>query len=345
MKTLEILGRSGVSRIVIGSSIGQLEEFCNLERSVIITDKTVRGLHGDLFPQCAVIEIGEGEESKTLKTVEWIYERFLELEVDRSTLVIGIGGGIVCDVTGFTASTYNRGIHFGFVPTTLLAQVDASIGGKNGVNFQRYKNLIGTINQPEFVLCDFDLLKTLPLSELKNGFAEVIKHGLIGDARLFSFLEEYGKKVLDLEPEAIERVVSDSLNVKARIVNMDEMEKGERRKLNFGHTIGHAIEKITGIKHGMAVSIGMVVAARLSQDKGMLSTRETQRIETVLKEFGLPLEIKAGKEAIIDAIKKDKKRTGHEINFVLLNGIGNAEVVPVRIKELEEVMDDLCQYR
>ncbi len=345
MKTLEITGRSGTCRIFIGGSIKQLEEFYHIGNSVIITDKTVRRLHGDLFPKCEVIEIDEGEESKTLKTVEWIYERFLELEIDRSSSIIGIGGGIVCDIAGFAASTYNRGIHFGFVPTTLLAQVDASIGGKNGVNFRRYKNLIGTFNQPEFVICDFNLLKTLPKSELKNGFAEVIKHGLIGDAELFSFLERHGKEILDLKYESVERVVLDSLNVKARIVAMDELEKDERRKLNFGHTIGHAIEKVTGIRHGEAVSIGIVAAAKLSQNKGMLTIGEAKRIEKVLKEFGLPLEIKADKGSIIDAIRKDKKRTGDDVHFVLLEGIGNAKVIPVKIRELEEVMDDLCEHR
>ncbi|MCX5814736.1 MAG: 3-dehydroquinate synthase [Proteobacteria bacterium] len=345
MKRIEIIGKSGASRIVLGASINRLGEYYNPDRTMIITDETVRRLHGHLFPQCDVIEIGAGEESKTLDTVESIYDRFLHRELDRFSFIIGIGGGIVCDVAGFAASTYLRGLRFGFVPTTLLAQVDASIGGKNGVNYKGYKNLIGTFNQPEFVLCDFELLKTLPEGELRNGFSEVIKHAIIGDASLFSYLEDEWKNALMLDADVIEKIVSDSLAVKAGIVSIDETEKSKRRKLNFGHTIGHALEKITGNKHGEAISAGMVAAARLSEARGMLSQDDVERIEAVLSNFGLPLRIETDKDMIIDAIRKDKKRSGEEINFVLLHDIGNAEIVPIKIKELEEVIGDLCQHR
>ena len=177
-------------------------------------------------------------------------------------LIVAIGGGIVCDVAGFAASTYMRGLSFGFVPTTLLAQVDASVGGKNGVNLHGYKNLVGTFAQPGFVLCDPELLRTLPTEEVRNGFAEVIKQAAIGDALLFSFLEAGPDAALSLDRAAIDRIVYDCLKVKTNIVKEDELETGERRKLNFGHTVGHAVEKVHGLRHGEAVSIGMMAAAR-----------------------------------------------------------------------------------
>ena len=246
---------------------------------MIVTDGSVRSLYGDLFPPWEVIEIGIGERSKTLATVERIYEAFLQYEIDRSSFVVAIGGGLVCDVAGYAASTYLRGLRFGFVPTTLLAQVDASVGGKNGVNFKGYKNLVGTFTQPLFVLCDFALLKTLPEPELKNGFAEAIKTAAIGDAHLFSFLETAWKGALSLEPDVIERIVYDCLTVKSRIVSFDEREKGERRKLNFGHTVGHALEKVNHLRHGEAVSLGMVAAAKLSARRGFLTEDDVERLE------------------------------------------------------------------
>ena len=167
-----------------------------------------------------------------------------DCEADRASFIVGIGGGIVCDVTGYAASTYLRGLKFGFVASTLLAQVDAAVGGKNGVNWEGYKNMIGVFNQPDFVICDPLLLRTLPRREVLSGMAEVVKHALIADAGLFSYLEENGSGVLDLRPEVMERLVCDSVRIKSSIVNRDEREKGERRLLNFGHTFGHALEKV-----------------------------------------------------------------------------------------------------
>jgi 3-dehydroquinate synthase len=302
----------------------------------------VRALYGGLFPPWEVIEIGIGEISKTLATVERVYKAFLRNDVDRSTLVIAIGGGLVCDVAGYAASTYMRGLPFGFVPTTLLAQVDASIGGKNGVNFKAYKNLIGTFTQPHFVLCDFAFLKTLPKPELKNGFAEVIKTAAIGDAALFSFLETAWEAALALEPDVIERIVYGCVNVKSRIVSSDEREKGERRKLNFGHTFGHAFEKVNRLRHGEAVGIGMIAAARLSARRALLSKNDVGRIEALLRKFDLPVKTHVNADRVRDALRKDKKRANAEIFFVMLDGIGNAQVMPVAMHELDEVLHDLC---
>lgn len=345
MKHLEIKGRSDVCRIEVGVPVSRLGSYCNPDKTVIITDGTVRRLYGHLFRQYEVVEIGTGEGSKILDTVEGIYERFLSCGLDRTSFVAGVGGGIVCDVAGFAASTYLRGLPFGFAPTTLLAQVDAAIGGKNGVNYKGYKNLIGAFSQPRFILCDYGLLATLPDRELRNGFAEIIKHAVIGDASLFSYLEGKLERAPALDADVIEKVIYDSISIKAGIVSADETEKGERRKLNFGHTFGHALETTVGLKHGEAISAGMVMAARLSEIRGMLKKDDVERIERILDNAGLPLGVEMDKDLIIDAVGKDKKRAGEEINFVLLEGIGAARVVPVKIGDLREAMDDLCQHR
>jgi 3-dehydroquinate synthase len=329
--------------VIVSGDLSRLGSYGNGKQAIIITDERVRELYGRLFPPWVVVEMGRGEQSKTLRTVERIYESFLEHGIDRSWLVVGVGGGIVCDVAGFAASTYLRGLSFGFVPTTLLAQVDASIGGKNGVNLKGYKNQVGTFNQPDFVLCDFTVLKTLPLEELRNGFAEAIKHALIADENLFGFLEKNTAEALSLQPEAIERAVYDSLVIKSAIVSRDETEKGERRKLNFGHTVGHAIEKVCNVRHGEAVSMGMAVAARLSLKKGLISEQDVERIEDLLTRFGLPLTTSAEADRLRDALGKDKKREADKVHVVLLDKIGQARVEPMDIHELYEVIDDLCQ--
>ncbi len=342
MRTLKIGGRRGECNIVLGESASNLGKYCNMENAIAVTDANVRAALGPKFPECETIEIGMGEGNKTLATVEKVYEKLLESGAERSTTLVGIGGGIVCDVAGFAASTYLRGLRFCFVPTTLLAQVDASIGGKNGVNFMGYKNLIGTINQPSFVLCDFTLLRTLPRAEIASGFAEVIKHAVIGDSALFEYLEGDVEKALSLDSLTMEKIIHDSLRVKAKIVSVDETEKGERRKLNFGHTVGHAIENILGLRHGEAVAIGMLAAARLSQAKGMISGREVERLEGLLVAYGLPTSIKGGDSArIIDAMEKDKKKESGKIKFVLLERIGKARLAEIPLGELKGVVDDL----
>jgi 3-dehydroquinate synthase len=345
MKEMKITGVSGTCHVMLGESMGRLEELCGPRKTLIVTDHTVRGLHGRSFPEWPVVEIGTGEESKVSGTVDVLYEAFLEAGLDRTSMVIGIGGGIVCDVGGFAAATYLRGIPFACVPTTLLAQVDASVGGKNGINYKGYKNVIGTFSQPRFVLCDFDLLATLPEVELRNGFAEVIKQAAIGDSRLFTFLEKEWGKALSLDRVVIEEIVSSCLAVKIRIVSADELEKGERRKLNFGHTLGHALEKTTCLRHGEAVSVGMVAAVRLSRAKGMLDKDDAERMERIISNFGLPRNISMDMDTVLDALDKDKKREGRALHFVLLKGIGDAEAVPIEISELKEVLHDLCQYK
>ncbi len=345
MKEMHITGALGACRLMIGASMNDLKGACGKEGAIIVTDTTVRGLHGSSFPPWPIVEIGIGEGSKIVQTVEALYEAFLQAGLDRTSMVVGIGGGIVSDVVGFAATTYLRGIPFAFVPTTLLAQVDASVGGKNGINFKGYKNMIGTFSQPRFVLCDYDFLSTLPEEELRNGFAEVIKQAAIGDSRLFALLEKEWKRAISLDRAVIEEIVRASLAVKVGIVSVDEMEKGERRKLNFGHTLGHALEKTTLLRHGEAISVGMVAAARLSHRKGMLEGNDVERIEGMISNFGLPLGVPMDRDMVIDAMEKDKKREGEEVHFVLLNGIGDGKVVPIGIDELKGVLNDLCEYR
>ncbi|MBL7173905.1 MAG: 3-dehydroquinate synthase, partial [Desulfobacteraceae bacterium] len=232
MKAIEIHGSTGDSTILVGESIRSLKKYAPLERMVVITDENVRRHYQKDFPSCEVIEIGSGEKVKTLESVKEIYQRLIEIEADRSSFIVGIGGGVVCDITGFVASTYMRGVAFGFVSTTLLSQVDASVGGKNGVNLGGYKNMVGVFNQPQFVICDINLLKTLPEKELLSGFAEIVKHAVIGDPHLFSYIQENYKKGFLLDTGVINKLVSDSIVIKSSIVNRDEKEKGERRKLN-----------------------------------------------------------------------------------------------------------------
>ena len=338
MKTLEIHGSTGDSFIHVGEILRNLEKYIPSKNVVLITDKNVKQFYKNDFPPHPVITIDTGEKIKNLDTVRDIYEKLVAVGADRSTFIVGIGGGIVCDIAGFVASTYLRGVRFGFVSSTLLSQVDASVGGKNGVNFKGYKNMVGVFNQPEFVICDLNLLNTLPKKEILNGMAEIVKHGAIEDVDLFAYLEEHSQKALALDIEVIEKLVYDSIVIKSAIVNQDELEKGARRKLNFGHTFGHAFEKTTAVPHGEAVSVGMVMASALSVKRGRLSAEDAGRIKTLLQTIGLPVNIHAEGKRVFDALKKDKKRKGDHIYFVLLNEIGDAFVDQFPINELEAVI-------
>ena len=339
MKTLSIQGSGGRSDIHVGESLERLEHYIPADRRiVIITDSVVQDLYGERFPNADVISIGTGEKIKTLATIQHILDQLIRMEADRSAFIAGVGGGIVSDIAGFAASVYLRGVDFGYVSTTLLAQVDASVGGKTGVNFGGYKNMVGVFNQPVFVICDTVLLETLPALEIACGFAEIVKHAIIADADMFAFLEQNSQKALNLEQSVIERLVYDSVGIKAGVVERDEREKGERRILNFGHTFGHAIEKTAGLRHGEAVGLGMVIAGALSVKKGLLHPDEQNRIVALLESLGLPVCMEVDKEAVLDAIQKDKKRQGDSIKFVLADGLGKALVQDITLGELEEIV-------
>ena len=259
-------------------------------RVVVVSDATIDRLYHPLLEKYDTVLIGLGESVKTLQTVETIYRRFIELGVDRSTFVLAVGGGIVTDVAGFAASTYMRGLKFGFVSTTLLGQVDASVGGKNGVNVDGYKNMAGTFTQPQFVICDPGLLRTLPDREFRAGLAEVVKAAIIADADLFGRIENTTFEALRTDTDLLTDAVSAAIRVKADIVERDEHESGDRRKLNLGHTLAHAIEKCSNrMNHGEAVAVGTALIAGAAVKLGVLSEADRDRIVHVLMQLGFDL--------------------------------------------------------
>lgn len=337
MKQITVNG-SQQSQILIGESFKNFGKYLPTQQVVVITDTNVRKIYGQYFEQYPIIEIGLGEGNKNLDTVAAVIDRMLELKIDRSGFVLAVGGGIVTDVAGFVASIYQRGIGFGFVSTTLLAQVDASVGGKNGVNQKGgLKNMIGNFNQPQFVICDSQVLHSLPAYDLASGFAEIVKHTLIADAEMFSYLEQNAKRALSLDADVVEKLVVNSVEIKSGVVGRDEKEKGERRKLNLGHTFGHAVEKVQKVSHGHAVSIGLAVAARLSVMRGTLSQDDSNRIVNLLRALDLPTEVTGNRAEILAAMEYDKKRIGSQINFVLMNGIGDVYIEKIDIETLKQV--------
>ncbi len=248
-------------------------------QTIVITHPTIRNLFGKKIESGltaagylpSFIEIPEGESSKSLRQAEMVYDRMLEMNCDRKSMLIALGGGVVGDLTGFIAATYQRGISFVQIPTTLLSQVDSSVGGKTGVNHPRGKNMIGAFHQPKLVIVDIDTLETLPPKEFRAGIAEVVKYGIIADEKLFAFLENYTKEILSLDRECLEYIIETSCAIKAKVVEKDELENRHRMILNFGHTFGHSIETLTNYTeylHGEALAIGMIQAAWLSVETG-----------------------------------------------------------------------------
>ena len=275
-----------------------------------------------------LITVPAGETAKTLKVVEQCYDALAKHRLERKSFIVALGGGVVGDLAGFVAASYLRGIAFVQVPTTLLAQVDSSVGGKVGVNLKSGKNLVGAFHQPRLVLCDIDALKTLPMREFRAGLAEVIKYGIIYDAALFEKLERDLPRLLKREPRTLTEVIARCCEIKAEVVGQDETESGLRAILNFGHTIGHAIENISGYGkylHGEAISIGQVAAAQLSTAMLGFSPNDATRIQTLFRRAGLPTQIRldaAMRKKLFAAMRLDKKVSAGEIKFVLARKIG-----------------------
>lgn len=336
METILIEGQNGKSTIIVDERFEEVTKYLPKKKHFIITDKNIEKYYATVFPEAPFFSINPGEPSKQLGYIESIYRWLLENNADRNSFILGIGGGVVCDIAGFVASTYMRGVEFGFVSTSLLSQVDASVGGKNGVDLDGYKNIIGTFTQPRFVLCDTRLLKTLPHEELVNGFAEMVKHALISDIKLFEQLEHDCIALLNLNQPEISKHIAESIRVKASIVTADERESGIRKLLNFGHTWGHAVETLTGISHGKAVSIGMEFACRLSMEKGLISNRDYLRIINLLQSFGLPTCMNIDPSRVFKTLVKDKKRNANSIDFVLLMGIGVPKIETMALEELKK---------
>ncbi len=342
MKILNVKAESNLSKILIGEKFSNLPGYIEGRNTIILTDSNILKYYSNDLPEgIPVIEMGLGEKNKTLGTIEMIMGKLVELEADRTSFLLSIGGGIVCDAGGFAASVYMRGIPFGFVSTTLLSQVDASVGGKNGVNFEGYKNMIGVFHQPEFVLCDNTMFSTLDKEQFRSGFAEIIKAGAIKKATLFNFCRENAIQALQNDEEIITNMIYQSVKIKAEVVEADEREKGERRLLNFGHTFAHALEKMTDILHGKAVSTGMVLAAKVSNKLGMLSKDEVKELTQVIESYGLPVQPEIPIEKLFAAMKQDKKRAGNSIHLVLLDRIGHAVTRKLEYKELQSIINDL----
>jgi 3-dehydroquinate synthase len=333
-------GDGGISTVAIGQVIGELERFLPQGRKiVVVTDPNVYGYYKVLIDRYPVTVIGLGEEQKTLETLASIYSRWIAEGVDRESFVLGFGGGIVTDIAGFAASTYMRGVRFGFVATTLLAQVDASVGGKNGVNCDGYKNMVGTFNQPEFVLCDLSLLKTLPEREFRGGLAEIIKAGLIRDRALFELFENHSFGDFTTDQSLLQERVFRAVQVKKAIVDADEKERGERKLLNLGHTLAHAIEKSTHrFHHGEAVAIGLVMIADLSRRMGLLSAEDHRRVRDVIEHMGLPTDSGIPLETLFNALQSDKKKEADTLSLILLRGVGQPEIRKMTFDELREVL-------
>ncbi len=341
MCTHIVKGKIRKSKISIGKYAELSGNLGVPKDAIFITDDNLASIYQEFLTGKQTIVVKNGEKNKNLSTMDMIYDQLIEMGADRRSFIIGFGGGMVTDIAGFAASTYMRGINFGFVPTSLLAMVDASIGGKNGVNHRMYKNMIGNFNQPEFVLIDSRFLDTLPDEEYINGMAEAIKHLLIADKKGFEYYSENTAEFLDKNREKLSSFLCSQTKIKVDIVNRDEKEAGERKKLNFGHTFGHAIEKLSGLKHGFAVSVGMVIAAKISEKLGFLSLNDVEIIKNTLIKTGLPVNTDLPSDKILETMQKDKKKHGDSIDFVALEEIGKAKIVSMKIEELSKIFHEI----
>jgi 3-dehydroquinate synthase len=316
--------------------ISQLKEVIDVAKAIFVTDENVFAAHQKQFKNRNTIVLKAGEEFKIQATVDSVIEQLIDMEADRKSVLIGVGGGVVTDITGYVASVYMRGISFGFVPTSLLAMVDASIGGKNGIDVGVYKNMVGIIRQPSFLLFDPSLLQTLADAEWRNGFAEIIKHAAIKDAGMFRQLEQNDLSFYQKKRKELSELIRRNVLIKTKVVQEDEFEKGDRKLLNFGHTLGHALENQYELSHGQAISIGMAYASSLSQK--INGFKNTDRLVGLLDQYGLPTFAEFDKEKVINVLKMDKKKTKDSINFILLEKIGKAFIKEISIQQLYETL-------
>lgn len=348
--------------IEIGSGIlrdlGECMKRYDLSRKIsVITNPTISNLYGQNILEGLkragfepfITTIPDGEEYKSLLWISHLYDELLTYRIDRRSAVAALGGGVIGDMAGFVASTYMRGIPYVQVPTTLLAQVDSSVGGKTGVNHILGKNMIGTFYQPSLVWIDIKTLETLPERELKAGIAEVIKYGVITDSELFGYLEENIEKVLRLEENALTHIIKRSCEIKADVVTRDEKEEGLRAVLNFGHTIGHAIETLTNYttyKHGEAVAIGMIYEARVACSMGLCDKDVVRRISELIMRAGLPAEMpEIAHEKILEVMQIDKKVKEGGIRIVLPEEIGKASLRQIDNSIIKAALKDKEAYQ
>lgn len=343
MKKLQYKFSGKTTTYYFDVGLSYLEKLVDRSQAVILTDDNVFRSHQRKFKGWNTIVIQAGEAFKVQDTVNSVIDQLITMGADRKTFLIGIGGGVVTDIAGFVAAIYMRGISFGFLPTSILAMVDASIGGKNGIDVGLYKNIVGAIRQPEFLLYDFSLLKSLPEEEWVNGFAEIIKHAAIRDAALFRELEKNKLSVYKKDKAALAKLIRRNVVIKSDVVQKDEFEHGDRRMLNFGHTLGHAIENLYQLSHGQAISIGMVVASLISEE--YTNFTGTDRIIDALKKYGLPTQMDFDAKEVMNVLRMDKKKVRDSMNYVLLSKIGQAVVKPILIAELDKLLQSIITAR
>ncbi len=317
--------------------ISHLKEIVDRATTVLVTDENVYAAHEKRFKDWSTIILQPGEEYKVQETVNTIIQQLIEIEADRKFTLVGVGGGVITDLTGYAASVYMRGIKFGFVPTSLLAMVDASIGGKNGIDVGVYKNLVGTIRQPSFLLYDMVFLNSLPQNEWENGFAEIIKHACIKDAAMFKELEENSLKKYQSKQTLICKLVEQNVMIKTKVVQKDEFESGDRKLLNFGHTLAHALENQYDLSHGQAVSIGMTYASLLSRN--LLGFKEPERVLRLIGKYNLPTFADFNPDEVFEVLKMDKKRERKDINYILLEKIGKGVIKKIPLEQVRELFN------
>ncbi|WP_304171577.1 3-dehydroquinate synthase [Phenylobacterium aquaticum] len=333
-----------IGRGLLDTAGARIAPFLKNGRAAIVSDETVWALHGPRLTAaleaagiaCPAVIVPPGEQTKSFAGLADLSDRLLALELDRGDLIVAFGGGVVGDLAGFAAAIYKRGVDFVQIPTTLLAQVDSSVGGKTAIDTPRGKNLIGAFHQPRLVLADLDVLATLPAREMRAGYAEVIKYGLLGDFAFFEWLEAHAGQVLSREPEALAHAVARSVEMKAEIVIEDEKEAGRRALLNLGHTFGHALEAETGygeaLLHGEAVAAGSALAFRFSASQGLCEAQDARRAEAAIAAAGLPTRMSEVTAKPFDArtlvrhMGQDKKAEGGRLTFILARALGDAFV-------------------
>jgi 3-dehydroquinate synthase len=325
------------------ASFAQIGNLVEKDRSVFITDQHIYEHHKKLFKGTKLIQIRPGESYKIQSTVDQIIDQLIGFGADRKTTIIGVGGGVVTDITGYVASIYMRGVPFGFVPTSILGMVDASIGGKNGIDVGPYKNMVGVIRQPGFLFYDVALLQTLPNEEWINGFAEVIKHAAIKDAALFRDLEKNTINSYRKNKKALTELVRKNVMIKSAVVQKDEFEESDRKLLNFGHTLGHAVENVYRLPHGHAISVGIKAACLISEE--MLNFKETARVTNLLQQYGLPIDIPVDFGKVIEIMRMDKKKLRDIMHYVLLEKLGKAVIKPIPMSQLEKLLYSIARAR
>lgn len=329
---------SGTVNYYFGHSVNELAKLVDMEHAIFVTDEHIAQLYPHIFKNWRTLIIPAGEGSKDINTITSLTTQLLEMEATRHTLLIGVGGGVITDITGFLASVYMRGVRFGFVPTSLLAMVDAAIGGKNGVDVGLHKNILGTIRQPEFIFYDTNFLQTLPDEQWSNGFAEIIKYACIFDAGMFDELCNNAPSFYKKNTGALDDLIGQCVAWKNKTVVEDEHEKGSRKLLNFGHTVGHAIEKLCDLSHGKAVGIGMVVACILSEDIMDIDKSTTQQLQQLLQQYKLPVSIDINIHDVMKILKTDKKRKDDAIDYILLEQIGKGIIKPLPFAVIEKAL-------